>query len=100
MMGVVPLSMIEGQGRVWMLGTEEIYDHGRDLLAFGPQIIAHWLETFGSLENIIAAENMRAIRLLQRWGFQFRDEPRIHGGVEFLPFRIERAAIQAERPAA
>lgn len=100
MMGVVPISMIEGEGRVWLLGTEAIYDHGRDLIAYGPWIIRHWLRTFRSLENIIAAENVRAIRLLRHWGFSFNDEPRMHGGVEFLPFRIERAAIQAQRLAA
>jgi hypothetical protein len=100
MMGVVPVSMIEGRGTAWMLGTEEIYRHGRDLLTYGPLIVEHWLQTFRVLENIIAAENVRAIRLLRHWGFTVGESGKMHGGVEFVPFHIERAAIQAQRLAA
>lgn len=100
MMGVVPISMIEGRGAVWMLGTEEIYRHGRDLLTYGPLILGIWLDTFRSLENIVAVENERAIRLLRKWGFEIGEISQTHGGVEFLPFRMDRTAIQALRLAA
>jgi hypothetical protein len=100
MMGVVPLSMISGRGAVWMLGTEAIYDHGRDLLSYGPFFISHWLETFRRLENIVAVENLKAIRLLRHWGFIVGESVEMHRGVAFLPFHIERTAIQATALAA
>jgi hypothetical protein len=100
MMGVVPISLLEGTGRVWMLGSDAIYSHGRDLLTYGPLMIGLWLETFRRLENVVAADNRKAIRLLSRWGFTVGETAQMHGGVAFLPFHIERAAIQAEALAA
>lgn len=99
-MGVVPISMMEGRATVWMLGSDVIYDHGRDLLTYGPLILEHWLETFRRLENIVAAQNTKAIRLLRHWAFTIGDQAQTHGGVAFLPFHIERAAIQATALAA
>jgi hypothetical protein len=100
MMGVVPISMMEGRATVWMLGSDAIYNHGRDLLTYGPLILERWLETFRRLENIVAVENVKAIRLLRHWGFVFGKSVEQHGGVAFLPFHIERAAIQATALAA
>lgn len=100
MMGVVPLSMIEGRAAVWFLGTDAVFGHARDLISYGPFFVGHWLKTFRRLENIVAAENRNAIGLLRRWGFELGDEPRMHGGVPFLPFHIERTAIQAPALAA
>lgn len=100
MMGVVPLSMIEGRAAVWFLGTDAVFGHARDLIAHGPFFIAHWLETFRRLENIVAVDNTKAIHLLRRWGFTLGDEPQMHRGVAFLPFHIERTAIQAPALAA
>jgi hypothetical protein len=97
MLGVVPVDLLSGRGVVWMLGTEDVYRHGRALLTLCPLVIGDWLETFRLLDNIISADNHRAIRLLKRLGFTVSDEAQAHGGVEFVSFRIERAAIQEQR---
>jgi hypothetical protein len=100
MMGVVPASMLEGRGTVWMLGSDVIYEHGRDLITFGPPILEHWLTSFRRLENVVAVKNVKAIRLLQRWGFTVDRETELWRGVAFRHFHIVRPAIQATALAA
>ncbi len=94
MMGLAPVSLIEGIGRPWMLGSDLIYRHGRELLAFGPKMVGMMRESTPRLENIVAASNGRAIRLLRRWGFAIADHPEMIGGVQFLRFSMP--AIQAD----
>lgn len=94
MLGVVPLSLLNGNGVVWMLGTDTVFQCGRQLVRDGRLIVGEWLNTFSRLENLVASENAKALRLLKAWGFVIDDKPEVHGGVEFLPFHIGRAAIQ------
>lgn len=100
MFGVVPEAILGGVGRVWLLGTDRVLDHPRDLLVIGRAMIADWLKTFERLENAVTAENEPAIRMLRHWGFSLDDEPFAHGGAGWLRFWRERAAIQAPRMAA
>lgn len=86
MMGVSPISLVEGRGTPWMLGTDEIMRHGRELVAMGPRILSAMSASYRRLENHVSAENTAAIRLLRRWGFTVEDQPRLVGGLEFLPF--------------
>jgi hypothetical protein len=82
-----------------MLGSDAIYDHGRDLMSYGPFFIRALAETFRRLENIVAVENVKAIRLLRAGALQ-SERLSFARGVAFLPFHIERAAIQATALAA
>lgn len=95
MLGVVPEALMGGIGRIWMLGTDRVFQNPRALLALAPPILDDWLSTFARLENIISAENEAALRLLRRWGFSIDDATEVRGGVEFVRFWRERAAIQA-----
>jgi hypothetical protein len=94
MLGVLSTNLIAARGAPWLLATDEMFNHGRDLLTIGPRIIGHWLETFSVMENVVATRNHRAIRLLTRWGFSVGGEIQTHRGVDFVPFRIDRASIQ------
>ena len=87
MMGVVSRSMIEGIGVPWMLGTERVYDHARELVRFGPTIIDEMHATFGYLENIVSVDNARAQRFLTHVGFEICDVPINVGGISFVHFR-------------
>lgn len=87
MLGVTSRNMIEGVGVPWMLGTERVYDHGRDLLRYSPQILAEMHASFPVLENLVSADNVRALRYIRRVGFEFRLEPHIIGGIAFVHFR-------------
>jgi hypothetical protein len=99
MFGVCAVGMLSGKGTPWFLGRDEVFDYGRDLMLRGPRIIAWWHETFDTMENIVSAENVKAIALLKRWGAEIGDETQTHNGVEFVPF-VFRAAIQEEKRAA
>lgn len=87
MMGVAPRSMIEGVGVPWMLGTERVYDHGRDMVRHAPAILDEMHATFPVLENLVAADNVRARRFIRHVGFEFRPEPINVGGLAFVHFR-------------
>jgi hypothetical protein len=100
MFGVVPMGLLgHSSGRVWFLARDGIERQARALLTVGRWAISEWLETFERLENEVSAENAWAIRLLKHWGFTVGDDVRMHGGVAFMPFHMERA-IQAEQVAA
>ena len=92
MFGVVAVSMLSGVGRPWFLGTDRVFMHPRELLCTGKRIIAWWQSEFPHLENIVSADNVMAIRLLKRWGFEVGTEEEVHQGVAFVPFHL---AIQA-----
>lgn len=87
MMGVAPLNMIEGIGIPWMLGSELIYEHGRDLIRYGPAIIAEMRQGFERLENVVHTENHRALRFLRHFGWEISEQEEAHGGLAFVRFR-------------
>lgn len=90
MFGVVTLSAIEGMGRPWFLGTDEVYRHGREMLALGPRVVAAMLDSRRDLRNLVSAGNGRAIRLLERWGFKVEVEEQMVGGTPFREFWMTR----------
>lgn len=89
MFGVAPVSAVEGIGIPFFLGTDTVYRHGRDLLSRGPAVIEHMRQSFPILENVVAAENDRAIRLLKHWGFTLGEGLEV-GGVPFIRFGMGR----------
>jgi len=86
MFGVVVQSVLTGEGSPWFLGTDEVYRHGRELLMWGPGLIARLCDSTVTLRNLVSVDNTRAIRLLKRWGFQLGKEVITIAGVEFIPF--------------
>jgi len=86
MFGVVVQSVLTGDGVPWFLGTDEVYLHGRELLMWGPGMVARLCDSTVTLRNLVSSHNTRAIRLLQRWGFNIGKEVIKIAGVEFLPF--------------
>lgn len=86
MLGVTPLSMVEGIGVPWMLGSDRIYDSGRELVRVVPPVVAEMHESFGRLENYVSADNGRAIAFLRHFDFELSGDVRIVGGVPFLRF--------------
>lgn len=86
MLGLVPVNAMVGEACPWMLGSEAIYDHGRDLLRYGPGIVAEMRRGFERLGNVVHTENHRALRFLRRLGFQISEEQEVHGGLTFVRF--------------
>ncbi len=85
-MGVAPVSVMEGFGVPWMLGSERIYDHARDLVRYGPGIIAEMRQSFERLENMVHVDNTRALRFLRHFGFTISGERETIGGIDFVRF--------------
>jgi hypothetical protein len=90
MFGMVTVSAIEGLGRPWFLGSEDVYRRGRDMLAIGGPVLAHMLDSSPHLSNLVSAGNGRAIRLLERWGFIVEEDSQVIGGIPFRKFWIDR----------
>lgn len=97
MFGVCAADMATGKGIPWLLASDELFEYSTDLMRLGPKALRWWGETFSLLENVIAADNHRAIALLERWGFIVGSDRQTIGGVEFRPFAL---AIQERRDAA
>lgn len=87
MLGVAPVSMIAGLGAPWMLGSERIYRHGRELVRYGPGIVAEMRRDFERLENVVHIGNARALRFLRRFGWEISEQQEVHGGVAFVRFQ-------------
>jgi hypothetical protein len=90
MFGLVVESAIDGTGTPWMLGTDEIYRHGRALLRIGPECVARCLDSSRDLSNLVSVANLRAVALLRRWGFTIGEDVQMIGGVAFVQFRMTR----------
>lgn len=93
MFGIVDANALTGEAVPWMLGTDAIYRHGRDLLVGGPMFLERWFDSRRLLRNIVSASNIRAIRLLERWGFVVERDEREVGGVIFRTFWMERERV-------
>jgi uncharacterized membrane protein AbrB (regulator of aidB expression) len=93
MFGLVVTNALCGTGSPWMLGTEAIYRHPREMIGMGPG----WLRTMAAmaprLSGQVAGANVGAIRLLRAWGFIVGDVPLVRGGVLFVPFEKEAADV-------
>jgi hypothetical protein len=90
MLGLVPKSIIEGEGCPWMLGTDAIYENPRGTMVLSRKMIERWGDSSPRLINLIASKNVRAIRYLRRLGFEVGDDPQMIGGLEFVTFKLER----------
>lgn len=93
MFGLFVVSSLGGEARPWFLGTDLVFDHPRELLTIGRMVLDWWRAEFPVLENIVAVENVKAIRLLHHWGAVVGGKEEAHKGVIFVPFHFP--AIQA-----
>jgi len=88
--GVTSMSSIEDRGAPWFLGSEEVYRHPREMIRRGQSVVAVMHDSFRRLENVVSRDNVRAVRMLRRWGFTVDADVRMIGGVPFVRFWRER----------
>ncbi len=55
-------------GIPWLLGTDLVTRHARELLRLAPAMIAAWRDRYGELWNLVDAENGQARRWLAHMG--------------------------------
>lgn len=90
MFGSVTLSALDRRSTVWFLGTDEVYRHGRLLLAWGPALIRRAVDSSWHASNLVSSANGKAIRLLRAWGFTVEPEEQLVNGVPFRHFWMIR----------
>lgn len=90
MFGLVITNALCGKGVPWMLGTEEVYRHPREMIRWGNALLDRWLDSTPHLSNYVSVENARAIRMLRRWGCKIGKEVIMFAGAEFVTFTLER----------
>lgn len=98
MFGVAPISVAEGRGAAWMLGTDEVVKGARALLKMGPAFVAGMQQEFPLLENAVAADNRPALRLLKALGFDITPEVVIVGDVPMRRFSRGRKPCAIPQP--
>lgn len=86
--GVGPLSMINGIGSPWLLGTPLLDRRSRLLQRLAPQYVAKMLQFFPHLLNFVHVENVRSVRWLKRLGFTIHP-PAPYGRLGHLFHRFE-----------
>lgn len=87
--GVAPVSLLGGRGCPWMLGTDGLLRHSRELVRETRGVVDAWGLRYDQLFNFVDARNVRAIAWLKHLGFSvFAPVPY---GAQGLPFhRFER----------
>ena len=88
MFGLVVTNALNGEGTPWMLGTDAIYLHPRAMLRWGPRFVAAMLDSTPALSNLVAVDNVRAIRFLRRLGFSIGEDRIMFASTEFVAFSL------------
>jgi hypothetical protein len=86
MLGVAPVNMLEGLGVPWMLGTERIYESGREMVRAVPPVVAEMRKLFPRLENAVWAGNDKAKTFIRHFGWEISERQTIVNGVAFQRF--------------
>ena len=83
--GVVNSSHIEGAGVVWMVATDDIYQHQTTFLRNSKRALNHLSENYLVLFNCVDARNSVHIKWLRWMGFTFINKHENYGA-EKRPF--------------
>ncbi|HEU6435868.1 MAG TPA: hypothetical protein VE028_00255 [Nitratidesulfovibrio sp.] len=79
---------------VWMVGTDEVANHGRALLWHGRRFVQAWVTAYGLLGGFVHVRHDAAVRTLSRLGFHVNPDgavllgPPGQGAEPFLPFHL------------
>jgi hypothetical protein len=76
----------------WLLGTEILFKHTRDLVLLSREAVQAWSRKYDVLHNVVWAQNVKSIRYLKAVGFTFSDlktAPRT--GAEYYEFEMIRS---------
>lgn len=82
--GVGSVSFTSNTGTPWLIGTDEITKHSKQVLVVSRAMIKDWMTRYAKLENYVDARNTVSIRWLKWLGFTI-DEAQPYG-VAGLPF--------------
>lgn len=89
MFGVSDLNVLTGIGSVWMLATDEVDKHPRELLRLSPEWVRKLFARYSVLRNVVSIDNAASIRWLKWLGATFSD-PIDVGGKPFVLFELRK----------
>lgn len=84
--GVGRLSLLSTVGVPWMIGTDAVFKHQRELMLHTPAIVRRMMQTHSVLRNMVHDDNKASIRWLRRVGFRM-SEP-VAAGWRGAMFRV------------
>ncbi len=89
-LGLVKPSLITKRGVPWLLGTNQLFSHGKTLTSAAREGVREMLTVCPSLSNYVHCENKRSIKWLKLLGFRM-EEPQEYGvnGEMFMKFTME-----------
>lgn len=94
MFGVVPANLLCGEGRIWLIGTDEILTHQVTFLRRSKPMLARMQAMYSRLSNYVAADNEAAVRWLSWLGFTIEPaQPFGASGALFHHFHWSRADV-------
>lgn len=70
--GVAPIAQAAGHAAPWMLGTDTLALHGRDIVQLGKRFAGEWNARHAHLLNFVDARNTRSIAWLRHSGYSIR----------------------------
>jgi len=91
MFGVIPVSLIDGEGIPWMLGTDRARLAGRRFLTIGPKYLEVIANAYPRLENHVHRDNLPSIRWLKRLNFAVDPEVVQFGDTPMRRFSMDRS---------
>jgi hypothetical protein len=83
-LGVSPVSPLQGIGSPWMMGTPVLDRHVKHMLVRAPVCVERMLDAYPHLANFVYVENRSSIRWLKRLGFTLH--PPVPFGALSKPF--------------
>jgi len=93
-LGLVEGDLLSGRGCPWMLTSNSILKHRREVLRCSPPVIAEMLRHCSHIGNYVHADNKISIRWLKWLGFTFEDPaPYGYEGEMFHYFYKESSSV-------
>lgn len=89
MFGTSDINVLAGIGSIWMLGTDVVDQHPRELLRLSPEWVAKLFARYEVLRNVVSRDNRASIRWLKWLGAEF-SAPLEVGGQAFVLFELRK----------
>lgn len=70
--GVAPIPQAAGYAAPWMLGTDTLARHGKDIVQLGKRFAERWGAEYDRLINFVDTRNIKSIAWLRHSGYSVR----------------------------
>jgi hypothetical protein len=89
MFGVSPLTSLGSKAVPWLLTSQDIVQHQKQLLRYSKRIAYIWLDKYSILENYVDARHGPGLRWAKWVGFSISEEPYSFGPFQMPFYKIE-----------